>query len=77
MIKQMPDDGLGDWTAQEIDGVQVQWRRREYRASEALHGTDFVIDISLDGAPPVTQPDFNENVDASQELALRVSFLRN
>jgi hypothetical protein len=72
----MPNDGLGVWTIRYIDGSHVEWRRRLVRAEDAHHGTQYVVDISIDGKPPRTGPDFNEILDSDHELALRVRELK-
>lgn len=76
MATYMRDDGLGPWNEVEIDGAHVEWRRREYRADEALLGTNLVVDISLDGEPPVAQADFDDIVALETQLELRVRLLR-
>ena len=78
MATNMKDDGLGEWIEQEIDGSHVEWRRRESQADEVQIdlGGSHVIDISIDGNPPVKQFDFNEGVDQAAELELRVKNLK-
>lgn len=74
----MQDDGLGEWIEQIIDDSHVEWRRRHSQAGEHhidLGGTH-VVDISLDGSPPVTQVDFNNPDDPQAELELRVHNLK-
>ena len=73
MAKHMRDDGLGEWQETVIEGAHVEWRERECRAQDTHLGTDLVLDISLNGAPPVTQIGFQKTIDDSaQELELRV-----
>ena len=76
MATHMRDDELGAWTEVNMDGTHVEWRRRPARAQDALHGTDQVVDISLDGGAPVTQADFDANVPEDQQLELRVNLLK-
>lgn len=75
MTTYMRDDERGNWEETTIDGTHVEWRRRSSVAGEHTidGGSGWVIDISLNGAPPHVQPDFNEGIpDRRQELELRV-----
>lgn len=79
MANFMRDDGRGKWEVDRIDGSQVEWRRREAVAGEASidGGSGWVVDISVDGAPPETQPDFTAGVpDHRQELEIRVPHIK-
>ena len=73
MATYMPDDGLGEWTEEEIHGAHVEWRCRDSRAEEAHFGTQTVVDISVNGAPPQTFADFAESVSFHDMLEYSVS----
>ena len=79
MATYMRDDERGNWEEATIVGSHVEWRRRRSVAGEHLvdGGTGWVVDISVDGAPPHVQPDFNEGVpDRQQELEMRVGQIK-
>ena len=69
----MHEDGLGEWTEEEIHGAHVEWRRRDSRADEAHLGTEKVVDISVNGSPPQTFADFDEKVPFQHMLEYTVS----
>jgi len=64
------------WDEDDFDGKHVEWRRRLSRAEDAHHGTEFVVDILVDGGAPIVQADFDDKIpDIPQQVALRASFL--
>jgi hypothetical protein len=71
----MRRDERGAWQRMTIDGHTVEWRRRKSVAQDAHFGTNSVVDISVDGKPPVTQEDFVDAIDHEPQLELRVRLL--
>lgn len=71
-MRKMRTDGLGQWNEETIADRFVQWRRRKARADDARFGTDFVVDVSLDGKAPRVYADFDDKVDHDQQLDLLV-----
>lgn len=75
MATYMPADDLGPWNEEDIGEAHVEWRRRDSRADEASFGTEKVVDVSVNGAPPQTFADFDQKVPFKQMLEYAVSQL--